>query len=235
MRSVCFLWFFCTCLAGMGAQDPAQPPAQEAAKDDYKPDPAWKKLSDDLWLDTKTRTLIMRARVCLREGYLEHLVCLDRTKEHESIMATQATPRMIHAGLILVAGDPGSAVKYRPKFQAPTGPKVQIEIEYEENGKLKKADARSWVKANDTGKALETNWVFAGSEFFQDPDTKKTVYGADGGDLITVANFPTAILDLPIASSNSDAERGFTAFSDHIPARGTPVTIFIRAEAPAAK
>ena len=40
-----------------------------------------------------------------------------------------------------------------------------------------------------------------------DPITKKTIYAADEGDLITVANFGSAILDLPFASSASDAER----------------------------
>ena len=37
------------------------------------------------------------------------------------------------------------------------------------------------------------------------------VYAADEGDLITVANFGSAILDLPIASSASDADRVFSA------------------------
>ncbi len=217
-------------LGGWLPQEPNAKPAPDALVDDFQPNKEWKKLSDDLWLDAKTRTLIMRARVCLREGYLEHLVCLDRTKEHESIMATRATPRMIHAGLILAAGDPGSPVKYRPKFQAPTGPKVQIEVEYDDNGATKKAEARTWVKSKETDKPLETNWVFAGSEFFQDPDTKKTIYAADGGDLITVANFPSAILDLPIVSSNSDAERGFIANTEKIPARGSWVTLYLRAE-----
>lgn len=214
-------------LVGIAAQDPKD---KAADTDDFKPDPGWKKLSDDLWIEAKTRTVIMRARVCLREGYLEHLVCLDRTKEHESIMATRAEPRMIHAAMVLAAGDPGHPVRYRPKFQAPSGPKIAIEIEYDDNGKSKKVDARTWIKEEKSSKQLDTNWVFAGSEFFQDPDTKKTVYGADGGDIITVANFPTAILDLPIVSSNSDAERGFGAFTDHIPPRGTPVTLYLRAE-----
>jgi hypothetical protein len=217
------------------AQEPAtetqdQKPA--VLVDDFKPDPGWKQLCDDLWVDPKTRTVIMRGRVCLREGSLEHFICLDRTKEHESILSTKAEPRLIHAALLLAAGDPGHPVRYRPKFQEPSGPKVVIEVEYLEKDKPKRVDARTWIKDDKSKQALETTWVFAGSQFFQDPDTKKTVYGADGGDLVTVANFPTAILDLPIVSSNSDADRGFSAWTDRIPQRGTPVTIYMSAEKP---
>ena len=215
------------------AQEPEKPAAPAAPNQASTPDPTWKPLGKDLWFDPAGRRLILSARVCLREGYLEHLLCLARTKEHESILATAASPRLIHAGLILIAGEPGHAVRYRPEFQAPAGPAIAIELEWSENGKIQKTDARNWVKDEKTGKALESHWVFAGSDLFQDPDTKKVLYAADGGDLITVANFPTAILDLPIASSNSDADRSFVAFSPRVPPLETPVTMILRAVDPA--
>jgi len=126
-------------------------------------------------------------------------------------------------------------VRYRPEFAPPSGPKLNIELEYSDGSKPKTVDARTWIKDEKSNKPLETTWVFAGSQFFEDPDSKKVVYGADGGDLITVANFPTAILDLPIVSSNSDAERSFGAFTEHIPPRGTHVTLRLRAEKPPAE
>ena len=58
--------------------------------------------------------------------------------------------------------------------------------------------------------------------------TKKTVYTADDGDLITVANFINAILDLPFASTANDADRTFVANTDRIPPRGTVVMMFLR-------
>jgi hypothetical protein len=222
-------------LLPLGAQDPA-PATPPPPTDDFQPDPGWKKLGEALWFDPEKREVILRGRVCLREGYLEHLLCLERTKEHESILATEAPPRLIHAGLILALGDPGHPVRYRPEFAAPDGPPVAIELRWEQDGKSHSADARSWVQDEKTKKPLDSGWVFAGSELFTDPDSKRVIYAADSGDLITVANFPSAILDLPLASSNSDAERGFVAFTDHIPPRNTPVTIILRkAEAPQAE
>ena len=75
---------------------------------------------------------------------------------------------------------------------------------------------------------MTTDWVFAGSEFYDDPTTKAKLYAADDGDLITVANFASAILDLPFASTANDAGRTFVANTARIPPRGTPVTLFLR-------
>ncbi len=215
-------------VAAVGMAAEQKPGEVAAAHGEFRPDPGWKALGRDLWFDPIKRELVMRARVASTEGYLEHLLCLEQSKEHESVLATWASPRLIHAGLILAVGEPGHPVRYRPEFKSPDGPEVAIEIEYPVEGKTERVDAREWVKNEKTGKPLETNWVFAGSELFEDPQTKKMIYAADGGDLVTVANFPSAILDLPFASSNSDAERSYVVFAGRMPVRGTPVTLRFR-------
>ena len=96
-----------------------------------------------------------------------------------------------------------------------------------------RADARQWVKDEKTRKPLAEDWVFAGSELFKDPITKKTIYAADEGDLITVANFGSAILDLPFASSASDADRVFSANTEQVPPLGTEVLLRLRPGYPA--
>ena len=58
----------------------------------------------------------------LREGPLEHLLCLKGTKEHEAILATDAQPRQIHAGLLLTGAEPGHPVRFLPKFEPPPAP-----------------------------------------------------------------------------------------------------------------
>ena len=57
------------------------------------------------------------------------------------------------------------------------------------------------------------------------PPPRRPVYAADQGDLITVANFGSAILDLPIASSADDADRVFVTNTEKIPALGTEVFV----------
>jgi hypothetical protein len=154
------------------------------------------------------------------------------SKEHESILATEAPPRMIHAGLILTGASPGHPVRFEPKFEPPAGTPIAIDVEWEKDGKTRRVDAREWVKDQATGHALARDWVFAGSELFEDPRTKTMIYAADDGDLVTVANFPASILDLPFRSSANDADRTYLANPDRVPVRGTPVTLYLRPRTP---
>ena len=209
--------------------DPAPPPRPAEV---FKADPTWKALGKDLWFDAQTKRLILRGQVALREGSLEHLICTKGSKDHESTLTTEALPRLVHAGLLLTGAEPGHPVRYEPKFEPPTGSAIAIELEWSDaTGNTRRADARTWVKDFKTNKKLEKDWVFAGSEIIQDPNTKEKFYAADDGDLATVANFPSSLLDLPFRSSASDADRGYVSNTEAMPERGTPVTIYLKPRA----
>lgn len=187
-----------------------------------KPNPAWKSLGESLWFDPANRELVILAQVVLREGPLEHLLCLRGTKEHEAILATAAEARAIHAGLLLTKAEPGHSVRFEPKFEPPTGSKIKIQITWtDDKNQEKSADAKTWVKNLKKDQPIEIDWVFGGSMIVEDPRTKKPFYTAAEGDYFTVANFSSAILDLPVPSSASDAERQFVAFTQNIAPQGT--------------
>jgi len=219
------LLLYCVSVLLAGAEPPAVGPGQRPAANTLEPSPQWKPLGRSLWFDPGNKQLVVRAKVVLREGPLEHLVCLKGTKEHEAILATDAQPRQIHAGLLLTGAEPGHPVRFEPKFEPPAGTPIAIELLWMTDGKLHRSDARNWVKDEKAKKPLAENWVFAGSDLFTDPVTKKMIYAADEGDLITVANFGSAILDLPLASSASDADRVFSADTAHVPPLGTEVLL----------
>ncbi len=219
------LLLYCASVLLAGDEPPAVGPGQRPAATTLEPSPRWKPLGRSLWFDPGKKQLVVRAKVVLREGPLEHLVCLKGTKEHEAILATDAQPRQIHAGLLLTGAEPGHPVRFEPKFEPPAGTPIAIELLWMTDGKLHRSDARNWVKDEKAKKPLAENWVFAGSDLFTDPVTKKMIYAADEGDLITVANFGSAILDLPLASSASDADRVFSADTAHVPPLGTEVLL----------
>jgi hypothetical protein len=207
---------------------PTAPPADDGGKtkaEALQPDPAWRGLGRNLWFDPKAKKVVLRARVVLREGYLEHFMCSKGTKEHEAILATDAVPHLIHAGLLLTGAEPGHTVRFVPKFEPPTGSTIAIELRWLQDGHAQTSDARQWVKSEKAKTPLAIDWVFAGSELYEDPATKKQRYAADEGDLITVANFGSAILDLPIASSADDSERVFVTNTEKIPPLGTEVFV----------
>jgi hypothetical protein len=72
---------------------------------------------------------------------------------------------------------------------------------------------------------MEAQWVFSGSGFNTDETTGEKFYLAEAGDLICVANFATATVDLSIESSATNDGLMFEAFTERIPPMGTKVTI----------
>ena len=72
---------------------------------------------------------------------------------------------------------------------------------------------------------MDAQWVFAGSGFTTDANTGEKFYLAEAGDLICVANFTTATLDLAIESSATNDTLMFEAYTEHIPPVGTKVTM----------
>ena len=185
----------------------------------------------NVWLeiDGNKRRVQLDAEVCLREGGLEQLLCRKNTKEHEAILHLDADARDIHTALLLAGAKPGSTVRYEPKFEAPSGSAIRIQLQFEEKGRTMSVPAGDWVRNIKTKKALDLNWVFAGSQFAKnqlDPNGPP-LYAANGGDVICVSNFEDAMLDLPIPSSNDDSELSFEAFTERIPPVGTPVRVIL--------
>ena len=63
---------------------------------------------------------------------------------------------------------------------------------------------------------------------FDNPDDPKNpIYLANQGDVICLSNFNTAMLDLPIESSQKAADLLFEAWTDRIPPIGTRVTVVL--------
>jgi hypothetical protein len=180
------------------------------------------------------RRVLIDAYVCLREGQLEQLMCRKQTKEHEAILAADVDARLIHAALIAAGAKTGATVQYKQKGDdviviPPSGSRIKVTLQYEEKGKLITVPAQKWVRDCKTKKDLAYDWVFAGSHLIFDPDDKDKppFYAANAGDVITVANFEGAMLDLPINSSKQNAELAFEANTDRIPPLETKVTIIL--------
>lgn len=218
-----------SCILGLALLAPSQQlPADAPTEDDFQAPDSYKALGPSLWFDPETRRLILRAQVVRHDGFLEHLLCLRHSKEHESILATDATPRLIHAGLILTGVEPGHPVRYRPEFAPPEGPAIAINAEWVDgDGKPQTADARSFVRDEASGKPLSVHWVFVGSMEIDRPGLEQPLYAADGGDLITVANFPEAILDLPIVSTADDQALNYVANTPSLPPLGNFITLIL--------
>jgi hypothetical protein len=183
----------------------------------------------DVWVDPKEKTVIVDGQVSLREGMLEMFACTRNTKEHESVVSANTKAYIVHAALLGLGAEPGHPAQWVPDYKPPAGTEIEITVYWlDEKGKEQTTRAQEWVKDIRTGKAMTHPWVFAGSRFWTDEETGKKYYQAEGGDFICVSNFSTAMLDIPIESSQSNAELGFEAFAERIPPLGAPVRLILK-------
>jgi hypothetical protein len=183
---------------------------------------------DACWIDRRQKQIVVEGTVCLREGFLEMFACRKGTKEHESVVAMDSKAYVIHAALLALGAKPGSPVKFHPRYQPASGTKVAVFVEWRgADGREQRVPAQQWVRQVSTRQAMPHDWVFAGSSFWTDPADGKQYYRAEGGDVICVSNFPTAMLDVPVESTQANDELLFEAFTENIPPRGTRVRVIL--------
>lgn len=72
---------------------------------------------------------------------------------------------------------------------------------------------------------LKADWVFGGSGFYVDAENGTKFYQAEEGNLICVANFSSATIDLAIESSAQNDDLLYEAYTERLPPMGTPVLI----------
>lgn len=244
-------------------------------------------------LDATGKRLLLKTKVCLREGVLEMFLCLKQTKEHESILSIETEAYVIHTGLLALGAKSGSPVKFQPEYTPPKGTRIRIFMQWtDKEGKPHREPAEKWVRNSSRRffvelfdekpegfvvqegsdlkwdeankelywygymsekqrdeylalsknekyrkaikkffdltqpKALDAPWVFTGSGFYQDENTKTKSYLAEGGDVICVANFPSAMIDIATKSSaDGEANLMWEAWTDRIPPAGTEVLL----------
>jgi hypothetical protein len=134
----------------------------------------------------------------------------------------------VHAGLLRVGAVAGKPVQFDPKYMPAAGPIVDVWVLWKDkDGMNHKTKAQEWVRHGKTGKEMEYNWVFGGSIVWRDEEEKKTYYSADAGSFICVSNFPDAMLDIPVPSTQENAELEFEPFTERIPDKGTKVRLVL--------
>ncbi len=183
-------------------------------------------------LDLAARKITLQARVGLRQGLLELLVCRENSgRGHETLLVTPALPSDVHAALLALGLSPGLPAKWQPladgKWQAipPRGARLAISLQWTDaDGQPRQVDATDWLRKVGDGQGLgERQWVFVGSLAMPDG-----AYAADStGEVVTVSNFATTLIDVPFESSADNSQLVYQANTEAIPPVGTAVEVVI--------
>jgi len=219
-------WVVVAIAAGPAKKDAPKPDTSAATK------PARKTIRfKHLSVDLARRQIVMSAEVCTREGALEFLVCKAGTKEYESVLKTSAPGARLHGALLMLGLTQGKPARWSgqdetARFLPPQGPALKILLRWKDKkGKAHEAAAASWLApAGDKTVPVPEQWIFVGSDVL--PDGR---YLADlDGEIISVANFASAVIDVPFESSNKNALLDYVANTKVIPPVGTAVEVVIR-------
>ena len=71
---------------------------------------------------------------------------------------------------------------------------------------------------------IDAKWVFAGSGFYEYEDGTQS-YMAESGNVVCVANFGDALLDVTVESSSSNDGLLYEPYTERIPPLGTDITV----------
>jgi hypothetical protein len=197
-----------------------------------------------LVVDLRNRHVDLDGTICLAEGLLELVACTRGTKEHESIVALDATPVHIHTALLLLGAESGNpAMRKRVDEKQdrwvdvpPRGGAVDVYLVVEnEKGKLVERPISDFIRRSrdrSAGKASARfpthTFLFAGSHLV-DRGPGPRIYACDvTGNVISIATFGDELLCLSGIHDQSDAYLLWEVDATNLPAFGSKVTLRLR-------
>ena len=212
---------------GLAASRHAEPPKSEVIR-----------FARGLEVDRTQREVRIAAQAALDEGWLEQAVCLAGTREHESLLAIEVVPRLVHAALLLVGLEPGRPGSWMlaedgvtVRREPPAGDAVELLARFETaDGSLQTVPLSTWVETSRGGSIPEHPWRFGGSRLEPAKDGSE-IYAADfGGSVVGLVTFGDEVVAFEEVRSDrvEVEEAGFLVRRGAPPPPGTPVTLIVR-------
>lgn len=173
-------------------------------------------------VDTKERLVTFPARINLREGVLEVLICTEYGKTHESLLSTKVNPLHLNVAFLLLGLEGGHAVKYQGDPTKPVGNPVEIWFKLKEGDKEKTVRAEDWVYNNHANRPmLHTHWVYVGSVLTEDGFMAQRE-----GQIATTFHDPFTLIDNPLPGGGDDTV--YTPNTKQLPPLRTELTVSIK-------
>lgn len=236
------LAFACSCA-------PRRLPSRPEVKPDPVPPRAFERVFPHVRIDRDAGVVEFDGVIALDfhdprtpDTWLEQIVCLPDTKEHESLVVSLARASEVHAALLLAGLAPGHPGSWRLEGQRlvpnePEGESLRIEFVHQDpHGREIVSDACEWAIDSARRTTLlqhmearfpeDAPFVFAGSRFvsYNGPE----VYDADlSGTLIGLATFGGETIALREVISHESAVQPpeWLAHNERIPPIGTRVRV----------
>ena len=195
------------------------------------------RLGPGLEVDRAAGEVRLSAQSALDAGWLEQAICLAGTREHESLLVVDTSPRLLHAALLMLGLEPGRPGRWRVDETTgavvrdpPEGPRLEIVLRYEHPRRgVVEEPLSDWFLGRDGEVGPLHPWRFAGS--LEESDDRGTVYVADfSGSVAGLVTFGDEVIaHEEVLADRLDVEREpFRVAEERVPPPGTPVTVAIR-------
>ena len=233
-------WAWCLLLIGAcsGCQHrQAAESLTQAGSDSGEPEVAetWIQLQPGLVISPSKGEVVMDAEICLRDGWLEQVVCSPGTREHESIMVTRLKASAIHAALLAAGFEPGRPGRWQwegaaVSLEPPEGSALDILVT--RAGEEDWGPVAEWI-TDAEGRSPVGYWVFGGSAMRDASSVPAGVslYEADlSGSVIGLVTFGDETLGFNkvIPDEVAASPEEWRVRSKVVPEVGTAVKVRIR-------
>lgn len=198
-----------------------------------------------VWVDAVAKIVEIDGRVPILvddpeapDVFLEVLVCTPDTKEHETLVVTEARPSDVHAALLMIGLKPGRPGHWTWSGDGPDATLTAFDPEgdavavtflwTDAHGRARSANPVQWIRHAVTGKHPPARaFIFAGSRML-DRGFGREMYDADGaGVLVGLATFGSEVVAWPetFSPDSGVAEPVWVADPKMTPPIDTPVRV----------
>ncbi len=189
----------------------------------------------DIIFNRKTREIRFPAAVNMTNGeILEYAIVHQNGKVHESLLVTDISPTELNLAfkLLRYKGSPEFYAAYEEdgslssKFpevpqDVKDGARIQIGVEWQEEGKPRTAKLHEWISHGTTAEAMPADpWVYGGSMFYEGSFLAQST-----GDIAAIFITNAALINYSGKDNKSDEV--WFPFPKRVPAEGTKVTVII--------
>ena len=174
-------------------------------------------------LDRAKQSLSFPAAVNQRAGLIEYMVVTVGGKIHESVFRTDAAPRDIHLGALLLGLQPANTNAFPEEATATLpGQPVEIDVTWQVRGREVRRRLDEFVRTTDPARPFRRGpWIYNGS-FLADG----AFVAQYGGSIVAIQTDPSALINNPRPDRTDDDIH--VVEPKRLPQEGTRVTIVIR-------
>jgi len=194
------------------------------------------------------RYIDIAATLCLDEGLLELVACTKGTKEHESIVAVEASPLHIHTALLVLGATNGQPAMRQPRDPPhagwvdipPSGDPIEVFLVLPDtDGQPVEHTVSSYVAPAGSDEAAGSGeggfpdaFLFAGSHLRDNGDGPRTYLADESGNVISIATFGDELLCLDGIHGQGNDALLWQVNPEHLPPVGTKITLRLRVRRP---